>query len=234
MIKIDKVEQLVDITEYEGALTTSPQEDYQFIKLDCDNKKAVIRTNVGKANHEYGLNYGASIPQVRTFNKLQLQTLKLKLIKNNSIEFCIDVTSKYRIYEFDNEKLFNAFRNAGRKLGILVPNRGRNRVDDDIVDNGICYRDIQLSQTMGKEVTYKFYDKSRQWIQKNKVDIGYQVYRFEVKFNSSMLNTKGFKDNSFKLKARAFLEQWKFELGKVSKSNKKERDLIDSFLKELI
>lgn len=234
MIKIDKVEQLVDITEYEGALTTSPQENYQFIKLDCDSKKAVIRTNVGKAIHEHGLNYGASIPQVRTFNKLQLQTLKLKLIKNNSIEFCIDVVSKYKIYEFDNKKLFDAFRNAGRKLGILVPNNGRNRVDDDILVNGQLIEDIQVSQTMGKGVIYKFYDKSRQWLEKDKIDIGYQVYRFEIKFNATMLNTKGFKDNSFKLKAKAFLEQWKFELGKVSKSNKKERDLIDSFLNELI
>lgn len=234
MIKIDRISQKVSTKNYKGKLSNEQQEDFCFSKLDIDNQIAIITTNPGKSLNDQGLNVGASIPIVKSYNKLQLGSLNLKLLNNTLIEFCIDVEIPHKIYEFDNQKLFDAFRNAGRSLGILTPNKTDTRLYEDIVENSVRLKDIQVSQTMGTGAVYKFYDKSRQWEQKDNVMLEKQIYRFEIKFNSTLIRTNNFNTNIFISRAKAFLNEWSLQLGKTtSRYNKKEKDLIELFLKEL-
>lgn len=106
-MKIDKIEQTVDM---QGIEINYQQKNQDFTLTPIGEGKATLKTNPGKTMNEYGMNLGAEPGEAQKINKNIIEGLGVKLLSNNNIEYCIDVSTDFKLV--DNKHVLKTFLKA--------------------------------------------------------------------------------------------------------------------------
>ncbi|MGL4425248.1 MAG: hypothetical protein ACRCZ1_04580 [Cetobacterium sp.] len=107
MLKIDRVVQsceIVDNTKYDSRIFN---ENYTLIPEE--NGTITVKTNVGKTIGK-GLNDGVFVSEFKMYNETIVGGLGLKLIRNNIMEFMIDIETEFKMIDCKN--IVISFHNA--------------------------------------------------------------------------------------------------------------------------
>lgn len=106
-MKLDKIEQTVEIQriEYNHQLKNA---DYTLTPIG--DMKAILKTNPGKTLNEFGINLGATPGEAEEINEKIIEGLGVKLLSNNSIEYCIDVNTTFKLV--NNKHILKTFLKA--------------------------------------------------------------------------------------------------------------------------
>lgn len=106
-MKIDKIEQTVDM---QGIEINYQQKNQDFTLTPIGEGKATLKTNPGKTMNGYGMNLGAEPGEAQKINKNIIEGLGVKLLSNNNIEYCIDVSTDFKLV--DNKHVLKTFLKA--------------------------------------------------------------------------------------------------------------------------
>lgn len=105
-MKIDKIEQTVNM---ENANINFQMRNIDFTITPTGDNKAILKTNPGKTLNN-GLNLGAGPDEAKEINNKILEGLNVRLLKNNNIEYCIDVCTDFKL--IDNKHILKTFLKA--------------------------------------------------------------------------------------------------------------------------
>lgn len=106
-MKIDKIEQTVEIqvTDYDHQI-----KNVNFTITPIGENKAILKTNPGKTLNKLGINLGADPKEAQEVNEKIIKELGVKLLRNNSIEYCIDVPTDFKLV--NNKYILKTFLKA--------------------------------------------------------------------------------------------------------------------------
>lgn len=105
-MKIDKIEQTVNM---ENANINFQMRNIDFTITPTGDNKAILKTNPGKTLNN-GLNLGAEPNEAKEINNKILEGLNVRLLKNNNIEYCVDVFTDFKL--IDNKHILKTFLKA--------------------------------------------------------------------------------------------------------------------------
>lgn len=105
-MKIDRIEQTVEVQEINF--------NYQIKNINytitpIGEGKATLKTNPGKTLNN-GINLGAEPNEAKEINNKILKGLNVRLLKNNNIEYCIDISTNFKL--IDNRHILKTFLKA--------------------------------------------------------------------------------------------------------------------------
>lgn len=106
-MKIDKIEQTVEMSEI---VFTHKLNHADYTIVPIGEGKATLKTNPGKSLNELGINLGAEPKEAQELNRKIIEGLGVKLLSNNSIEYCIDIYTDFKIIE--NKHILKTFLKA--------------------------------------------------------------------------------------------------------------------------
>lgn len=106
-MKIDKIEQTVEMSEI---VFTHKRNHADYTIVPIGEGKATLKTNPGKSLNELGINLGAEPEEAQEINRKIIEGLGMKLLSNNSIEYCIDIYTDFKIIE--NKHILKIFLKA--------------------------------------------------------------------------------------------------------------------------
>lgn len=148
-MKIDKIEQTVEMSEI---VFTHKLNHADYTIVPIGEGKATLKTNPGKSLNELGINLGAEPKEAQELNRRIIEGLGVKLLSNNSIEYCIDIYTDFKIIE--NKHILKTFLKA-----LEVHKYKSGKVDFIINDQWIDKADLKGLKGYKNSRAMKMYSK---------------------------------------------------------------------------
>lgn len=106
-MRIDKIEQTVAVQMIE---LNYQIKNTNYTITPIGEGRATLKTNPGKTLNKLGINLGVDPGEAREINRKIIEGLGVKLLSNNSIEYCVDIQTDFKL--INNKHILKTFLKA--------------------------------------------------------------------------------------------------------------------------
>lgn len=226
-MKIDRIEQIISTENIDMTLLKS-KEGFRIVLKD--NNEAILVTNPGRTLNN-NINLGASPRVAEKMNLEIIELLKLKVIGNYKIEYCIDIETPFKLVK--NKHLVNMFCRIFKEF-----NYKRGKLDFSTNENNsIRFFDWKGIKGYKNGKSIKLYSKYEE--KKINLDSDKDLLRLEISFGKTTLKQNNIQNISDVGKAREELLDMiifceKNYLKKVNRFSKNTKSALKLFKEELL